>query len=148
MEQTDKTRLIISLKNIIRILGITKEELFNNAEAVITPKTEPKLKEPQLTPSYVAGAPVYVSVGKDENGEETNIALDAIDTDFMSHKSDMAGFLERHPDSLIKDEENKAKPITNESISAPSSVKVEDDDNEVDPSIVDDNFGGQYNNVK
>jgi hypothetical protein len=112
MEQMDKTKLIISLRNIIRVLGITKEELFGASTIPVSAVKEPELKP---TPSN-----------------------DDVDDDFMDNKNvDIEGFLKRHPDSLIKlQPENSSEPVS------PTSTAT-DSDNEVDPSIVDDDFGGK-----
>jgi hypothetical protein len=112
MESLDKTKLIISLRNIIRVLGITEKELFGGVSTTETPE----IKTPTL------------KIDEDINTP---------DDDFMSPSGDMTGFLSRHPDSSINltpSEQTKTDSKT------PSLNTI---DNNVDPALVDDDFGGK-----
>jgi hypothetical protein len=142
MEQLDKTRLIISLRNIIRVLGITEEELFNKStiqSSTLIPT--PTKKEPELKPEDDSST--YVVLGTNEKGEDQKLKIDDIDKDpsAQTSTSNMADFLARHPDSLIKDEEKKYNTTPSIPLNNANNTLAEMDE-DVDPSQVDDDFGG------
>jgi hypothetical protein len=115
MEIGDKTRLIINLRNIIHVLGITKEELFGIDSD--TDGSDDKQQDKQLT-----------------FNKEDNLNND-VEDNFGLKSHDLNGFLARHSDSSIKLDDN--------TIVASTPTNYTDINNNVDPSLVDDSFGGK-----